>query len=112
AFALAAIVLAITPGPDMALFISRTVNYGTRHGFATVLGAIVGIAVHTMAAAFGISLLILNAPAAFFALKIVGALYLLWLAFTAIRSGSGFSVAKRRDKPPSLKGSFLTGLGI
>ena len=43
AFALAAFVLAVTPGPDMALFVSRTMNWGRRHGYATVLGAITGI---------------------------------------------------------------------
>lgn len=112
AFALAAIVLAITPGPDMALFISRTVNFGTRHGFMTVLGAMTGIAVHTMLAAFGISMLILAAPAAFMALKIAGALYLIWLAIAAIRSGTGLSVKRTGGQTPSLKGSYLTGLGI
>ncbi len=112
AFALAAIVLAITPGPDMALFISRTVNFGTRHGFATVLGATTGIAIHTMLAAFGISVLILAAPAAFMALKIAGALYLIWLAISAIRSGAGLTVKKAAGRVPSLKASYLTGLGI
>ncbi|WP_196260258.1 LysE family translocator [Pelagibacterium limicola] len=112
AFALAAIVLAITPGPDMALFISRTINFGTSHGFATVLGAITGIAVHTMLAAFGISVLILTAPAAFMALKVVGALYLIWLAISAIRSGAGLTVKKATGRVPSLKASYLTGLGI
>lgn len=112
AFALAAIVLAITPGPDMALFISRTVNFGTRHGFMTVLGALSGVAVHTMLAAFGISVLILAAPSAFMALKIGGALYLFWLAIAAIRSGTGLRLAKTGGREPSLGSSYLTGLGI
>lgn len=113
AFALASIALAITPGPDMALFISRTVNFGTRHGFMTVLGALTGIAVHTMLAAFGISLLIIAAPTAFMALKIAGAVYLLWLAWGAIRSGAGLVVTKTENRAtPSLKASYLTGLGI
>jgi threonine/homoserine/homoserine lactone efflux protein len=111
-FALAGIVLAITPGPDMALFISRTVNYGLRHGCVTVFGALTGIVVHTSLAAFGISILIVNAPAAFWTLKIVGAIYLLWLAFSAIRSGAGLTVAKAAGRVPSLKNSYFTGLGI
>ncbi len=111
-FALAAIVLAITPGPDMALFISRTVNFGLGHGFATVSGALTGIAIHTMLVAFGISILILTAPAAFWTLKIVGALYLLWLAYAAIRSGAGLTVTKPGARIPSYKNSYLTGLGI
>ncbi|GGA36822.1 LysE family translocator [Pelagibacterium lentulum] len=111
-FALAAIVLAITPGPDMALFISRTINFGTHHGFATVLGAVTGIGVHTLLAAFGISILILTAPAAFMALKIAGAVYLIWLAISAIRSGAGLVITKGNGRVPSLKASYFTGLGI
>jgi threonine/homoserine/homoserine lactone efflux protein len=112
AFAVASLALAITPGPDMALFISRTINWGKSHGFATVLGALTGIAVHTMLVAFGVSLLIVTAPAAFWVLKIGGALYLIWLAIQAIRAGGGMLVPKASDKSPTLKQSYLTGLGI
>ena len=113
AFALAAFVLAVTPGPDMALFVSRTMSFGRVHGFATVLGAVTGIAVHTSLVAFGISVLIVAAPAAFWALKIIGALYLIWLAVQAIRSGGGILVGKiSQQKPPRLSQSFMTGLGI
>jgi threonine/homoserine/homoserine lactone efflux protein len=112
-FALAAFVLAVTPGPDMALFVSRTINWGRNHGFATVMGALTGIAVHTMLVAFGISVLIIAAPAAFWALKIVGALYLVWLAIQAIREGGGILVVnKQGGKQPSWAQSYLTGLGI
>lgn len=112
AFALAAFVLAVTPGPDMALFVSRTMNWGRSHGFATVLGALTGIAVHTMLVAFGISVLIVTAPALFWALKILGALYLVWLAIQAIRDGGGILVAKAAGQRPSWRQSYLTGLGI
>ena len=111
AFALASFVLAVTPGPDMALFISRTINWGRSHGFSTVLGAITGIAVHTMLVAFGISVLIVTAPTAFWVLKIVGALYLIWLAIQAIRDG-GVLVSQAAGRQPSLGRSYLTGLGI
>lgn len=112
AFALAGFVLAVTPGPDMALFVSRTMNWGRSHGFATVLGAITGIAVHTTLVAFGISVLIVTAPAAFWALKIVGALYLIWLAIQAVRSGGGILVVRSAGKQPSWWQSYMTGLGI
>lgn len=112
AFALAAFVLAVTPGPDMALFVSRTMNWGRSHGYATVLGAITGIGVHTMLVAFGISVLIVTAPAAFWVLKIVGALYLVWLAIQAICDGGGILVVKQGGKQPSWRQSYLTGLGI
>ena len=111
-FALAALVLAVTPGPDMALFVSRTINFGRPHGFATVLGALTGIAIHTILVAFGISVLIVAAPAAFWVLKIVGALYLVWLAIGAIRAGGGILVTRTGGRRPSLAQSYLTGLGI
>jgi threonine/homoserine/homoserine lactone efflux protein len=112
AFALAGFVLAVTPGPDMALFVSRTMNWGRSHGFATVLGALTGIAVHTSLVAFGISVLIVTAPAAFWVLKIVGALYLIWLAIQAVRAGGGILVVKSGGRQPSWWQSYLTGLGI
>jgi threonine/homoserine/homoserine lactone efflux protein len=56
--------------------------------------------------------LIVAAPAAFWALKIVGALYLVWLAIQAIRSGGGILVTRAGGKAPSLAQSYMTGLGI
>ena len=112
AFGLAAFVLAITPGPDMALFVSRTVNHGRAHGVAAVFGAISGLLVHSLLAAFGVSLLLIAAPTAFFVLKIAGALYLLYLAIQAIRQGGGLTLLKGSQKQPSLLRSYLTGIGI
>ena len=111
-FALAALVLALTPGPDMALQLSRTVNYGRAQGLAVGFGAMTGIAVHTTLVALGISVLIIAAPVAFFVLKIVGAGYLLWLAYQAIVHGGGLRIAAAAAQPPSLQQSFLTGVGI
>ena len=112
AFALAAVVLAITPGPDMALQLSRTINYGRAHGLAVGFGAMSGIAVHTTLVAFGISVLIVAAPPLFLALKIAGAAYLLWLAFQAVVHGGGLRIAAAAPKAPSIRQSFLTGVGI
>jgi threonine/homoserine/homoserine lactone efflux protein len=111
-FAIAAVVLAITPGPDMALQLSRTVNYGRAHGLAVGFGAMSGIAVHTTLVAFGISVLIVAAPPLFLALKIAGAGYLLWLAFQAVVHGGGLRIATAAPKVPSIRQSFLTGVGI
>ncbi|WP_127754730.1 LysE family translocator [Devosia sp. 1566] len=112
AFALAAFVLAITPGPDMALQMSRAINYGRAHGFATAAGAMSGILVHTCLAALGISVLIVAAPTAFFVLKIAGALYLLWLAYGAVMHGGGLRLAERAARTPTLRESYATGIGI
>ncbi len=112
AFALATIVLAITPGPDMALQLSRAINYGRAHGLAAMFGAMAGILVHTTLVAFGISVLIIAAPPLFLALKIVGALYLLYLAYQAIMHGGGLRIAEAAKRAPSVRQSFMTGLGI
>jgi len=112
AFAVAAFVLAVTPGPDMALFVSRAISYGRLQAFATMGGALTGIAVHTTLVAFGVSALIVAAPTAFFVLKIAGALYLLWLAIQALRAGGGVLDTSVRGGTPTLWRSYLTGLGI
>lgn len=112
AFAVASLILAITPGPDMALFLSRAINHGRAHGFAALMGANTGLVMHTTLAALGISILIVAAPTAFLVLKIAGALYLVWLAFQAIRSGGGIALAAAGKRQPTLKESYLTGVGI
>jgi threonine/homoserine/homoserine lactone efflux protein len=112
AFALATVVLAITPGPDMALQISRAVNYGRAHGLAVAAGAMSGILVHTMLVALGVSVLIVAAPVAFLMLKIAGAGYLVWLAVQALVHGGGIRLAQKGPRTPSVLESYLTGVGI
>ena len=111
-FAVATFVLMITPGPDMALQMSRAINYGRAHGLAAMFGAMTGIMVHTTLVAFGISVLILAAPAAFLALKIAGAVYLLWLAYQAIVHGGGLRIAEKAKRVPRLVDSYAAGVGI
>jgi threonine/homoserine/homoserine lactone efflux protein len=112
AFAVASVVLIVTPGPDMALQISRTVNYGRLHGVMTALGSNVGILVHSALVAFGISVLIVAAPVAFLVLKIAGALYLIWLAIQALLFGGGLPIAEAEGKQPGVWQSFLAGAMI
>jgi len=109
-YAIASVVLFITPGPDMSLFLSRTVSGGRQAGLASVLGACIGSCVHTLLAALGISALLAASPAAFGILKAGSAVYLLWLAFDAIRNGSALNVRPDTLKPASLAGTFFTGL--
>lgn len=111
-FALATIVLAITPGPDMALQLSRAINYGRAHGLAAMFGAMSGILVHTALVAFGISVLIVAAPAAFLVLKIAGAVYLLWLAVQAVVHGGGLRLSEAAKRTPTVGQSYMTGVGI
>ena len=111
-FAIASIILAITPGPDMTLFVSRTLSQGRAAGFASMAGALTGTLVHTTLVVVGISALIVASPNAFFALKIFGAGYLVFLAYQAIRYGSAFSPVKKVGPRLSLARSFSIGLGV
>ena len=112
AFSIAAAILALTPGPDMTLFVSRALMQGRAAGFAAMVGAYCGILVHTGLAAFGLSALLAASPRAFFAVKVAGALYLVWLAVQALRHGSALTL-ERRDKPrQALLQTWLTGIGI
>ena len=111
AFSLAGIILAITPGPDMTLFLSRTLTNGRASGIASVLGANVGCLVHTMLAVLGISALLAASPTGFWLLKIIGAAYLVWLAVQAILHGSSLSL-EPAQKSGSLWKDFAMGVGI
>jgi len=105
AYSLAAFVLFITPGPDMSLFLAKTVAGGRRAGIAAMTGASLGNVVHSVLAAFGLSALIAASPSLFLALKVVGAIYLLWLAIDAVRNGSSLNV---RGEQPRLVGLWPT----
>jgi len=111
-FSLASFALSITPGPDMALFLARTVTGGRPLGFAAMFGASAGLIVHATLAGLGLSALLAASANAFFMLKIIGGLYLVWLAYGAIRHGSGFSIDQSKVPQQTLFGTFLTGVGI
>lgn len=111
-FALASIILALTPGPDMALYVGRAVTHSRAAGLACFAGATTGILVHTMLVALGLSALLVAAPNAFLALKIIGAGYLVWLAWQAIRYGSSLTVKGEKRPAGSLWKHYLTGIGI
>ena len=89
AFALAALILAITPGPGIAYVVARTVAGGRSEGLASCLGTGLGGLVHVVAAALGLSLLIAQSALAFSMIKYVGAAYLVYL-------GVGMLVRKQR----------------
>lgn len=111
-FAVATLVLAITPGPDMTLFVSRALSQGRVAGFASMLGSFCGIVVHTLLVVVGISALIVASPGAFLVLKLFGAGYLVFLAWQAIRYGSAFSPATVRGAERSFFRNWATGFGV
>src|SRR5690606_2698186 len=111
-FAAAVFVVAITPGPDMTLFVGRALSQGRAAGLACMTGAMTGIMIHTLLVSLGLSALIVASPQAFFVLKVAGAGYLIWLAVQAIRRGSAFSPDARPQKPGSFFRNWATGLTI
>lgn len=112
AFVAASLILIVTPGPDMTLFLSQTINGGRARGFASMFGATAGLLVHSMLAAFGLSALLVASATAFTAIKIAGAGYLLWLAIQAIRHGSSLSLKPGKPVRGSLHSAFAMGLGV
>ncbi|MBN8931237.1 MAG: LysE family translocator [Rhizobium pusense] len=114
AFTIAILLLAVTPGPDMTLWISRSLREGRAAGFMTLVGTNIGITVHTMLVAFGVAALIVASPTAFMILKTGGAAYLVWLAIQAIRKGSDFVMVKGTGEKAqaSVKSSLLNGIWV
>lgn len=111
-FTLASIVLTLTPGPDMTLFVGRSLSDGRAAGLACMAGASTGLVVHTVFVVAGLSALIVASPAAFLAVKITGAGYLVWLAVQAIRHGSTFTPRTLSGKARPLWQHWATGLGV
>jgi threonine/homoserine/homoserine lactone efflux protein len=111
-YSIACFVLFITPGPDMSLFLAKTVAGGRKAGLASMLGAMIGCCVHTLLAALGLSALLAASTTAFTVLKIVGALYLLWMAVEAVRHGSALNLKEEGPQEVSVLRTFLLGVGI
>lgn len=86
-FAAACLVMVLTPGPNMIYLISRSICQGRKAGVTSLLGVVAGFFVHMLAAAIGLTAVFLAVPLAYEALKWAGALYLLWMAWQAVRPG-------------------------
>ena len=108
AYVAAVLLLVIAPGPDNILAISRGLSQGRAAATLSASAAGLGIMLHSIAAALGLTLLIQASPAAFWAVKLVGATYLLWLGYKALSSHGliSFQPAARQ----SLRSIFASGL--
>lgn len=95
----AALLMALTPGPNMIYLISRSLCQGRAAGITSWLGVVVGFTVHMVCAAVGLTALFLAVPLGYELLKFAGAVYLLWLAWQAVRPGAR-SPFEARDLPP------------
>ncbi|RAX40610.1 LysE family translocator [Rhizobium tropici] len=85
-FLTAAILLNLSPGPDIAFILGHTIRSDMRSGFAALFGIWSGACLHVLMAAAGLSAILAASALAFSAVKWVGAAYLIWLGIQALRS--------------------------
>lgn len=110
-FALAAVLLVLTPGPNLLYLVSRTLCQGRAAGIASLAGTTTGFLVHIIAAALGLSAVFLAIPALYDAMRWAGAAYLLWLAWDAVRPHGGGGLFTPRVLPPESRWMlFRTGV--
>ncbi|QKJ66554.1 LysE family translocator [Deefgea piscis] len=102
--------ISATPGPNMLLMISHGARYGWRATTATMAGTIVGLALLLGASAMGVSTILATSALLFTALKIIGALYLLYLGYQCWNAGSQLSLPSANADTPRAR--FRTGLTI
>jgi threonine/homoserine/homoserine lactone efflux protein len=88
-FVISGLLLNITPGPDTLYIVGRSTTQGWRGGAVAALGIGAGTLVHICAAALGLSAILAASANLFTAVKIVGAIYLLYVGFGLIRSAVG-----------------------
>ena len=95
-FILAVSILAISPGPDNIFVLMQSVVHGKKYGLATIIGLMTGCIVHTIFVAVGISTIIKENNTIFLVIKILGAVYLLYLAYKVITGGSEISMSTEK----------------
>jgi threonine/homoserine/homoserine lactone efflux protein len=110
AFALIALGMVLTPGPNMIYLISRSLSQGPMAGLVSLGGVALGFVFYILCAAFGITALVLAVPYAYDALRFGGALYLLWLAWQAVRPGGRSPFQVRQLPKDSARKLFMMGL--
>lgn len=108
-FAAACLLLVLTPGPNMIYLISRSICQGRQAGVISLLGVVAGFFVHLFAAAVGLTAVFLAVPMAYEALKWAGALYLLWMAWQAVRPGARSPFEAQQLPPDSSRKLMLMG---
>jgi threonine/homoserine/homoserine lactone efflux protein len=111
-FTMSAFLLALTPGPDNIYVLTLSIARGFRTAFFTILGLCSGIIIHTILAAFGISVVLQTTPLAFDIVRYIGAIYLLYLAYLTFKhkdDSLDFNLQNNFQKEKSIfiKGFFM-----
>ncbi|MDR2235293.1 MAG: LysE family translocator [Chryseobacterium sp.] len=98
-FMLAALILVISPGPNMVYLISKSITQGKRSGCISLMGVICGFLFHIIMVSFGLTAVLLAVPFAYTILKTAGTLYLLYLAYQAVKPQSRNIFEVDRNSP-------------
>lgn len=105
-FAILALGMVLTPGPNMVYLISRSICQGPKAGLISLGGVALGFIFYMLCAAFGITAIVMAVPYAYDALRIGGAVYLLYLAWQAVKPG-GRSPFQVKDLPQDSPGKLF-----
>ena len=108
-FAAAALLMALTPGPNMIYLVSRSICQGRKAGVISLFGVVSGFLVHMFAAAVGLTAVFLAVPLAYELLKWAGGAYLMWMAWQAVRPGARSLFETRELAEDSPRRLFLMG---
>lgn len=108
-FIIASIALSLSPGPDNIFVLTQSAMNGRKAGIFVTLGLCTGLLVHTATVSLGVATIFQSSELAFNILKVVGALYLLYLAWQAFRS-SGVKVDEISDKESNWKQLYFRGV--
>lgn len=111
AFFATALILSIAPGPDNIFVLTQSALYGAAAGIVTTLGLTTGLCAHTTAVALGVAVIFRSSPTAFWLLKILGAGYLLYLAWLSFRSGAALARVPENAGEAAHAGASFPGYG-
>lgn len=101
--------LAFSPGPDNIFVLTLSMANGKKFGLAVVAGLMTGCLIHTTLLAFGVSEIIKRSETLFWAIKLFGALYLIYLAYLVFKEGSGIQLSEGPKTDLKLFGLFKKG---
>ncbi|MEQ4715941.1 LysE family translocator [Nonomuraea sp. B19D2] len=108
--ALVSLGMVLTPGPNMIYLVSRSITQGRRAGLISLTGVVLGFSVYLTATCLGLTAVFAYVPAAYTALKLAGAAYLLWLAWNAVKPGGASAFQPRELVPEPPRKLFGMGL--
>ncbi|WP_084955470.1 LysE family translocator [Thermoactinospora rubra] len=108
--ALVSLGMVLTPGPNMIYLVSRSITQGRRAGLISLSGVFMGFSIYLLATCLGLTAIFALVPAAYTALKLAGAAYLMWLAWKTIRPGGASAFEPRQLEPVSSRRLFSMGL--